>query len=276
MPGGNLTIIGLCVAGGLLVVLGVIGIVTKVRRAFRNSILGQIYNGVKNEVSEGKVGPEDFSMKQELATPKSVSDLSTALIPRINKDFPDLSVSQMQSAAQAVLVKSLDLLMAMTTGNNGDTIDRIQTELAACGIGVTRSLSEELWHKVGSARAEGKTLIYRDVIVHKGGINAYQKTESTVEITFQYSLQCLQYQERNGKFISGNRATPTQTRYNVKVVNILDAERLQSEDIKGVGFTCPHCGAPVQHLGSDVCPYCGTAIKTVDMRIWLVNKLIEI
>ena len=257
MPGGNLTIIGLCVAGGLLVVLGVVGIVTKVRRAFRNSILGQIYNGVKNEVSEGKVGPEDFSMKQELATPKSVSDLSTALIPRINKDFPDLSVSQMQSAAQAVLVKSLDLLMAMTTGNNGDTIDRIQTELAACGIGVTRSLSEELWHKVGSARAEGKTLIYRDVIVHKGGINAYQKTESTVEITFQYSLQCLQYQERNGKFISGNRATPTQSRYNVKVVNILDADRLTA-------------------LGTDVCSFCGTAIKTVDMRIWLVDKLVEI
>ena len=276
MPGGNLTIIGLCVVGGLLVVLGVIGIVTKVRRAFRNSILGQIYNGVKNEVSEGKVGPEDFSMKQELATPKSVSDLSTALIPRINKDFPDLSVSQMQSAAQAVLVKSLDLLMAMTTGNNGDTIDRIQTELAACGIGVTRSLSEELWHKVGSARAEGKTLIYRDVIVHKGGINAYQKTESTVEITFQYSLQCLQYQERNGKFISGNRATPTQSRYNVKVVNILDADRLTAEDIKGVGFTCPHCGAPVKHLGTDVCSFCGTAIKTVDMRIWLVDKLVEI
>ena len=276
MPGGNLTIIGLCVAGGLLVVLGVIGIVTKVRRAFRNSILGQIYNGVKNEVSEGKVGPEDFSMKQELATPKSVSDLSTALIPRINKEFPDLSVSQMQSAAQAVLVKSLDLLMAMTTGNNGDTIDRIQTELAACGIGVTRSLSEELWHKVGSARAEGKTLIYRDVIVHKGGINAYQKTESTVEITFQYSLQCLQYQERNGKFISGNRATPTQSRYNVKVVNILDADRLTAEDIKGVGFTCPHCGAPVKHLGTDVCSFCGTAIKTVDMRIWLVDKLVEI
>ena len=40
MPGGNLTIIGLCVAGGLLAVLGVIGIVTKVRRAFRNSIHG--------------------------------------------------------------------------------------------------------------------------------------------------------------------------------------------------------------------------------------------
>ena len=141
---------------------------------------------------------------------------------------------------------------------------------------MTRSLSEELWHKVGSARAEGKTLIYRDVIVHKGGINAYQKTESTVEITFQYSLQCLQYQERNGKFISGNRATPTQSRYNVKVVNILDADRLTAEEIKGVGFTCPHCGAPVKHLGTDVCSFCGTAIKTVDMRIWLVDKLVEI
>ncbi|MBR5417213.1 MAG: hypothetical protein IK109_04160 [Clostridiales bacterium] len=276
MLGGNFAIIGLCIAGGLLLVLGVVGIVVKVRSAFKNSLLGQIYNGVKNEVKEGKVGPEDFSMKQEFSTPKSVSDLSSALIPRINKDFPDLSLSQMQSAAQAVLVKSFDLLMAMTTGNNGDTIDRIQTELNACGIGVTRSLSEELWHKVGSARAEGKTLIYRDVMVHKGGINAYQKTESTVEITFQYSLQCLQYQERNGKFISGNRATPTQSRYNVKVVNILDADRLTAEDIKGVGFTCPHCGAPVKHLGTDVCSFCGTAIKTVDMRIWLVDKLVEI
>ena len=276
MVNGSLVVIALCIGGGLLLVLGIVGIVVKVRSAFRNSLLGQIYNGVKNEVKEGKVGPEDFSMKQEFSTPKSVSDLSTALIPRINKDFPDLSLSQMQSAAQAVLVKSLDLLMAMTTGNNGDTIDRIQTELNACGIGVTRSLSEELWHKVGSARAEGKTLIYRDVMVHKGGINAYQKTESTVEITFQYSLQCLQYQERNGTFISGNRATPTQSRYNVKVVNILDADRLTAEDIKGVGFTCPHCGAPVKHLGTDVCSFCGTAIKTVDMRIWLVDKLIEI
>ena len=276
MVNGSLVVIALCIGGGLLLVLGVVGIVVKVRSAFRNSLLGQIYNGVKNEVKEGKVGPEDFSMKQEFSTPKSVSDLSTALIPRINKDFPDLSLSQMQSAAQAVLVKSLDLLMAMTTGNNGDTIDRIQTELNACGIGVTRSLSEELWHKVGSARAEGKTLIYRDVMVHKGGINAYQKTESTVEITFQYSLQCWQYQERNGTFISGIRATPTQSRYNVKVVNILDADRLTAEDIKGVGFTCPHCGAPVKHLGTDVCSFCGTAIKTVDMRIWLVDKLVEI
>ena len=276
MPGGTTMIIAICVAGGLLLILGIGAGIRNAKKAWKNSLLGQIYNGVKNEVAEGKVGPEDFKMDQALATPKSVSDLSTALVPRINKDFPDLSISQMQSAAQAVLVKSLDLLMDMTWGNNGDTIDRIQTQLAACGIGVTRSLSEELWHKVSAARSEGKTLIYRDVIVHKGGINAYEKSNSAMEITFQYSLQCLQYQERNGKFISGNRATPTQCRYNVKVINILDADRLQSEDIKGVGFTCPHCGAPVKHLGTDVCQFCGTAIKTVDMRIWLVDKLIEI
>ena len=100
MVNGSLVVIALCIGGGLLLVLGIVGIVVKVRSAFRNSLLGQIYNGVKNEVKEGKVGPEDFSMKQEFSTPKSVSDLSTALIPRINKDFPDLSLSQMQSAAQ--------------------------------------------------------------------------------------------------------------------------------------------------------------------------------
>ena len=69
-----------------------------------------------------------------MANPKSVSDLSEALIPRINKDFPDLNLSQMRSAAQAVLVKSLDLQMQMTMGGNGDTIDRIQTEIQGCGI----------------------------------------------------------------------------------------------------------------------------------------------
>ena len=276
MPDKNLLFIIICVGGGLLLILAVILIIRSIRNAFKNSLLGQIMEGVKNEVKEGKVGPEDFKINQALATPKSVSDLSTALIPQINRDFPDLNVSQMQSAAQAVMVKSLDLLTQMTMGGNGDTIDRIQTQLAGCGIGVTRSMSEELWHRVEAARSEGKTLVYRDVIVHKGGINAYQKSSSTVEITFQYSLQCLQYQERNGKFISGNRATPTQTRYNVKVINILDADRFAWEDIKGVGFTCPHCGAPVKHLGNDVCSFCGTAIKTVDMRIWLVDKLIEI
>ncbi|MBO4687759.1 MAG: hypothetical protein J5636_04535 [Clostridiales bacterium] len=276
MPGGTLTIVGICVIGGLLVVLGGIGIVRSITRAWRNSLLGQIMNGVKQEVREGKVGPEDFKMNQVFSSPKSVSDLSEVLTPRINRDFPDLNLSEMRSAVQAVLVKSMDLLMQMTTSGNGDTIDRIQAELAACGIGVTRSLSEELWHKVESARAEGKTFVYRDVIVHKSGINEYQKTSSTVEITFQYSIQCLQYQERNGKFISGNRATPTQTRYNAKVINILDADRFAREDIRGVGFTCPHCGAAVKHLGTDVCSFCGTAIKTVDMRIWLVDKLVEI
>ncbi len=266
-----LILLGACV--GLVVLVG--GFFA-IRNAFRNSLIGQILNGVKQEVKEGKVGPEDFKLSQAMANPKSVSDLSEALIPRINKDFPDLNLSQMRSAAQAVLVKSLDLQMQMTVGGNGDTIDRIQTEIQGCGIGCTRSLSEELWHKIGSARADGRTLVYRDVIVHKSGINEYQKTSSTVEITFQYSIQCLQYQERNGKFISGNRATPTQTRYNVKVINILDADRFAWEDIKGVGFTCPHCGAPVKHLGTDVCSFCGTAIKTVDMRIWLVDKLVEI
>ena len=130
MPGGNLTIIGLCVAGGLLVILGIAGMVRKARRAFKNSLLGQIYSGVKQEVRDGKVGPEDFSMTQEMATPKSVSDLSAALIPRISKDFPNLSLSQMQSAAQAVLVKSLDLelehmtmkltLKETSSGDKGD------------------------------------------------------------------------------------------------------------------------------------------------------------
>lgn len=266
-----IAVVGLCAA------LGVIGGVRKAKRAWKNSLLGMITEGVKDEIRQGKVGPEDLSMRSVVqAQPRSVSDLSLSLVPRITKDYPDLNLSQMQSAAQAVLVKSFELLTSMTTLTNGDTIDRIERELCNCGIGVTRSLAQDLDSQIGSARSTGKTLIYRDVIVHKGGINDYKKTASTVEITFQYSLQYLQYQERNGKFISGNRATPTQVRYNVKVINILDASRLAMEDTKGIGFNCPHCGAPVKHLGTDVCEFCGTAIKTVDMRVWLVDKLLEI
>lgn len=268
--------IAILVVGGLVVLLAIVVGIRKARSAWRNSLLGMIVNGVKQEVKEGKVGPEDFNMKQEFATPKSVSDLTSALLPQINQDFPGLNVEQMKSACQTVLIKSLELLTRMTSGDNSSTIDLIQSELAACGIGQTRSMTEELWQKVASARTEGTTLVYRDVKVHKSGINEYKKLSSTVEITFQYSVQCLQYQERNGKFISGNRATPTQARYNIKVINILDADQLAREDMKGVGFTCPHCGAPVTHLGTDVCPYCGTAIEAVEMRIWLVDKLFEI
>ena len=276
MPGGSLVFVGLCVVGGLLVVLGVIGAARKIHNAWTNSLIGTIVNGVKSEVQEGKVGPEDFKMTQTLAQPKSVSDLSSALIPRISKDYPDLNVLEMQRAAQAVLLKSLELTTVMTSGDNSQGEDFIESELSSGTLGVTKSMAADLFQKISNARSTGKTLIYRDIMVHKCGINEYKRTSSTVEITFQYSLQYLQYQERNGKFISGNRATPTQARYNVSVVNILDASRFAMEDIKGVGFNCPHCGAPVKHLGSDVCQYCGTAIKTIDMRIWLVDKLLEI
>jgi len=276
MPHSWLTI-ALIAGGALLGVLTISVVVRKVRHAWRNSLLGMISQGVKDEIRQGKVGPEDLKFDRGmLQSPKSVSDLSETLIPRIGRDFPDLNITEMQSAARQVLVKSFQLQTEMTTPTNGDTIDRIERELCDCGIGVTRSLCQNLDQKIGSARAEGKNLIYRDVSVHKSGINEYKKTASTVEITFQYSLQYLQYQERNGKFISGNRAAPTQARYNVTVVNILDASRLAMEDTKGVGFNCPHCGAAVKHLGNDICPYCGTAIKTVDMRVWLVDKLLEL
>ncbi len=276
MPSSLITI-GLIAGGGLLGILVIAVAVRKVRAAWRNSLLGVISQGVKDEIRQGKVGPEDLKFDRSmLQSPKSVSDLSETLIPRIGRDFPNLNITEMQSAARAVLLKSFQLQMEMTTPTNGDTIDRIERELCDCGIGVTRSLCQNLDQKIGGARAEGRTLIYRDVSVHKGGINEYKKTASTVEITFQYSLQYLQYQERNGKFISGNRAAPTQARYNVTVVNILDASRLAMEDTKGVGFNCPHCGAAVKHLGNDICPYCGTAIQTVDMRVWLVDKLLEL
>ena len=64
MPGGNLTIIGLCVAGGLLVILGVAGMVRKARRALKNSLLGQIYSVGRRVVSEGQVCSEDFMLTQ--------------------------------------------------------------------------------------------------------------------------------------------------------------------------------------------------------------------
>ena len=57
-----LILLGACV--GLVVLVG--GFFA-IRNAFRNSLIGQILNGVKQEVKEGKVGPEDFKLSQAMA-----------------------------------------------------------------------------------------------------------------------------------------------------------------------------------------------------------------
>ena len=34
---------------------------------------------------------------------------------------------------------------------------------------------------------------------------------------------------------------------------------------------CPNCGAPIKMLGTKVCPYCGTGITELNIRVWRIN-----
>ena len=65
MPSSLITI-GLIAGGGLLGILVIAVAVRKVRAAWRNSLLGVISQGVKDEIRQGKVGPEDLKFDRSM------------------------------------------------------------------------------------------------------------------------------------------------------------------------------------------------------------------
>ncbi|HPE38835.1 MAG TPA: hypothetical protein PK567_05020 [Bacillota bacterium] len=267
----------------VIILITVSTITLAIRRAIRrvkNSVVGQIIDGISNEINTGKVGPEDLKFNQA-PPPRSVSDMSSTLISRITRDFPNCNVEEMKSGAAHILSESLSLIETRTAPNcslMGDTLENAlySTRGQVAGkLDVTDAYVASLQQIIDAERSQNRQAVYRQIAIRRSGINAYEKNNSSCVITFQFAVEYLHYYQRNGNVISGNRATVTQSRYNVKVINIMDETRLANESNNAFGIACPNCGAAVTNFGDTYCQFCGSAVKAVDMRIWKIDSMCE-
>lgn len=221
------------------------------------------------EFSKELFGTEDIrraakEMQVEYATtPKSVSAMTSLLLPKISEDFPDFNYNEMKARANNVLTSYLG---AISQGS----------------VGVLKDGNEELKQKlsdyIGSFTAKNLREHFDSVHIHRTEISQYRKSEGRCIITFQSSLECFHYTTdlSDASVKDGSRDYKYQTRFNVDLIYIQDRSKVENELDHALGINCPNCGAPLSSLGAKTCEYCGTPIVAVNLYAWTFNNIEEL
>jgi rRNA maturation endonuclease Nob1 len=277
----NTTIIIVLITLGIASFVGVVGIsiYTGIRR-IKQSLIGTIFSGIANELSAKNLKLSDVDFSPEIQ-PRSVSDMSSALIPSIAKDFPELNVRQMISACEQLLVTYLSEISAGSSTQSEDVSGSVGTlysdgsDKAELPIQVTDAFRASLRQRIDNLKDQGKFECFSGINIHRTGIRSYEKNSGTRAITFQTALEYLHYIKQNDNVISGDRNVPSQARYNIEIIYIMDENKLAMRDSNSYGMVCQSCGAPVRTLGNKVCEFCGVSLTPVDMRLWRADRITE-
>ncbi len=220
------------------------------------------------EFSQAIFGTSDItkaatSLKQEYAsTPKSVSAMTSLLLPKIVSDFPDFQYDEMKERAENVLTS---YLRAIT-----------QRKPALLTDGTTE-LRQQLENHVEMLLAKGLHERYDQIHIHRTEINQYRTTAGRCIITFQTALECYHcITDSNGNVTEGSKEYKYQTKYNTDLIYIQDRNLVENELDNALGINCPNCGAPVSSLGAKVCEYCGSAIIELNIHAWNFSNIEEL
>lgn len=198
---------------------------------------------------------------EEATTPKSVSSMTSIYLPLIQADFPEFNWNEYQIKAGNVL-KSFLL-----------AIDRQEAALLDSAANADLCRQTTLW--IEEERKAGARSRFADVAIHRTEITGYRKSAGTCIISLQSALGCLAWKERDGEVDSGSDSVTRQTKYDLSLVYVQDADKLQNADGAAVAATCPNCGAPITTLGHKRCAYCGAAVETINIRVWSFGQIRE-
>lgn len=249
---------GLIVILCLILIIMVVGIVIFLyirnrAREFSRELFGT--EDIKKAAKELQV---EYS-----STPKSVSAMTSLLLPKISEDFPDFNYNEMKVRATNVLTS---FLAAITAGSVGLLKDG------------NAELKQKLTDYIGSFTEKNLREHFDSVQLHRTEISQYRKSEGRCIITFQTSLECFRYTTdlSDGSIKSGSTEYKYQTRYNVDLIYIQDRSKIKSEFDHALGVNCPNCGAPLSSLGAKTCAYCGTPIVTFEFYAWTFNNIEEV
>ena len=201
-------------------------------------------------------------LRQEMATtPKSVSGMTSLLLPKITKDFPDFQYDEMKERANNVLTEYLRAVnernVAVLKDGNTELKQQLEDHI--------QMLAGKGWHEH-----------YEQIRIHRTEINQYRKSEGRCIITFQTSLECYHHITNDtGKIIEGSKNYKYQTKYNTDLIYIQDRNLVENDLDHALGLNCPNCGAPLTSLGAKFCEYCGTPVIEINIHAWSFSNIEE-
>lgn len=268
-----------------ILVMSVIQVIHKIERAASSKAI-QFVGDMAQELLSGDAADLSHDLMSN-RQPRSISDLTSVYAPVIARDFPDLNVNQLISAAENKLCSALMAIQetsSQSMDSKDDVSESASTEDNISGadengrhvfLGATPDFAAQIQRHLESLASDNREEYFQRVKIHRTGINSYIKNAGTCVITLQTAIEYLHYIKQNGMVVSGSEQTMEQARYNLSLIYVQDESRLASSETNAVGVTCPNCGAPVRGLGQKTCEYCGSSVHSIDIRIWRMNKFIQ-
>lgn len=225
--------------GGLYVGYRIVLVTKKISRTAQQ--VGNLVNAVSTQ-------------QESLAnTAKSVKGMTSIYLPQIQEDFPDFNWVQFKQKCETTLKA---YLLALDEQN----VDKLKD--------ASRELREQTRVQIENMKNAGIQEHFTQIKIHQTEIARYLKRDGMCVIQVQSAVE---YFHTKGTQVAKLKE---QTRYNSELVYVQDVSKL-SEYATAVGANCPNCGAPITKLGNKFCEYCGTSVKPVDERVWLLHRIEE-
>lgn len=237
------------------------------------AIIIAIYCGYRHlrqkvrEFSRALWGTDDITkaakkLKTEYSTtPKSVSAMTSLLLPEIVEDFPSFNYDEMKERAENVLVGYL----------RGVSEQKVSL-LTDCNT----ELKQQLEDHIQMNKARGLWEHFEQIQIHRTEISQYRKEDGRCSIILQSAIECFHYitdEESNIK--DGSKEYKYQTKYNIDLIYVQDRNIVENDLDHGLGLNCPNCGAPISTLGHKYCEYCGTPVIEYNINVWTFSNIEE-
>lgn len=240
------TIIGIILFLGLIVFI----IYKKITKFGNDLGFGNI-SEIKNLIKEGE---ERYNNEH-----KHVSGMTKLLVPKIVKDFPNFSESELFNKAEVSLL----------------AIFRSLEEKKVSNIDELKLIKSNLKEIINDYKQNKITVSFDDIKFHEHAIKYYKKNSGVINITVSTSLEYYYEKKDDKKIIVKKENHKKQTLYTLEFIYIYDPEKYDSNQTL-IGVHCPNCGAPVKSLGEKVCAYCGSGLEDINLKHWYISSYKEI
>ncbi len=182
-------------------------------------------------------------------TPKSISGMESLERPKIETDFPSMSIDELKS-------KDIDEIYAYYHALETGDLSRYKD-------------NEQFNDRMKKAVVEAKTDSYSltDIIIHRQSISRYTRTPENATINIQTSF------EGNKKNRQNPQGIKTQLRVETQWVFILEQGNFGQN--LTAALNCPNCGAPIANVRDDYCEHCGSNVRIDYSRSWQFSSITE-
>ena len=215
-------------------------------KSFLNDLGFSNLSMLKDEIKKGE---DEYKYE-----PKHVTGMTKLLIPKIVKDFPNFSETELYNKVQTSLLLIFDSLENKKV--------KISDELIL--------IREKLKEQIEDMKESKIDIEYNDVKFHESAIKYYKNRDGVLNISVSTSLEYYYTKRIDGKIKEQYKDYKKQTLYTTEFIYVYNPDKIVKNQSL-IGINCPNCGAPLKDLGKKKCSYCGSGLEDINLKSWHIS-----